>query len=229
MRGDELRLWSAALLALALHGLFMLLVVAPEDLRPPALTRHRSLGVNLSYRRSPTAGTVPPVAVEAPVPVRPKPAGRPEKAVKRPPPEKKKTIPRSFSSSVPVSSPVESRPAPEPAVDSAVEKMENVARPRPGGVQGAVVSQAAPLYRDNPPPVYPRQARRRGWQGVLTLEVLVSSGGEPLEIKLITSSGHRILDQAARDAVGGWRFSPGRRGNEAIEMRVRVPVRFELR
>ncbi|MHB1014544.1 MAG: energy transducer TonB [Desulfurivibrionaceae bacterium] len=88
---------------------------------------------------------------------------------------------------------------------------------------------ARPLYERNPPPLYPRLARRMGKQGVVLLEVFVSASGMVEEVKVATGSGYEILDEAALDAVRGWRFAPGQRNGQPAAMRVRVPVRFELR
>ena len=88
---------------------------------------------------------------------------------------------------------------------------------------------ARPLYEVNPPPLYPRLARRMGKQGVVLLEVVVSAWGTVTDVKVASGSGSELLDAAALDAVRGWRFSPGLRNGRSVAMRVRVPVRFELR
>ncbi|MDU9049802.1 MAG: energy transducer TonB [Candidatus Electrothrix sp. Rat3] len=92
-----------------------------------------------------------------------------------------------------------------------------------------VVREAAPLYQSNPPPEYPRVARRRGLEGLVTLEAKIDRNGRVEELRLFTGSGHSILDKAALKAVRAWRFSPGTVGGRAQSMWVKVPVRFELR
>lgn len=88
--------------------------------------------------------------------------------------------------------------------------------------------EAVPLYRQNPPPLYPELARRRGYEGVVLLEVLVTEEGSVGELRVARSSGHTVLDRAAVQTVGEWRFVPGRRGDLPVAMRVRIPVRFRL-
>jgi len=83
-------------------------------------------------------------------------------------------------------------------------------------------------YLRNPAPAYPAAARRRGDQGTAMLKVLVDPEGVPLRIELDQSSGSRLLDGAALDAVKSWRFVPARRGTEYVEGWVRVPVVFRL-
>lgn len=91
------------------------------------------------------------------------------------------------------------------------------------------VREAAPLYRVNPLPEYPRLARKRGYQGMVVLDVLVDQNGRVGDLRLFTSSGHSILDRRAMEAVKVWLFEPGMKGNKKLDMWVRVPVRFELK
>lgn len=88
--------------------------------------------------------------------------------------------------------------------------------------------EAKPLYRRNPPPQYPRLARRRGYEGRVVLEVLVDRSGKVAELRVFESSGHEILDNAAVKSVRSWQFAPARRGSEPVDMWVRVPVRFDI-
>lgn len=83
-------------------------------------------------------------------------------------------------------------------------------------------------YLRNPPPEYPPLAKRRGEEGMVMLKVLVTADGAPARIEIESSSGSRLLDAAATEAVRGWRFQPARRGNQNIEDWARVPLRFRL-
>lgn len=89
--------------------------------------------------------------------------------------------------------------------------------------------EATPLYKRNPPPQYPATARRRGYQGTVTLEVLVTESGAAQKIKIFESSGHPVLDNAAIVAVTNWLFSPATRLGQPISMWVKIPVQFILR
>jgi protein TonB len=71
-------------------------------------------------------------------------------------------------------------------------------------------------------------ARKRGFQGTVILEVLVDRQGRVADLRLSSSSGHPVLDQAALTSVKTWLFDPGTRGREKIDMWVKVPVRFRL-
>jgi len=78
-------------------------------------------------------------------------------------------------------------------------------------------------------PKYPRLARRRGLEGRLMLRVFVSSEGKTKSIKIIETSGHLLLDRAARQAVKLWKFEPARRLGVPVSGFVNVPVIFKLR
>ena len=90
------------------------------------------------------------------------------------------------------------------------------------------VMKACPLYRQNPPPDYPPLARKRGLEGTVELDVLVSPNGTADTVRLAQTSGHDLLDRAAQAAVEKWLFQPGKKGEETAAMWVRVPVRFAL-
>ena len=96
-----------------------------------------------------------------------------------------------------------------------------------GGATGRV-REAVPLYKINPPPRYPRTARRRGAQGTVVLSVYVDAHGRVANVWVFESSGYRVLDNAALEAVKKWGFEPGRKGDRKVAMWVNVPVRFEL-
>jgi len=90
-------------------------------------------------------------------------------------------------------------------------------------------TQATPAYRKNPRPEYPRIARRRGYQGTVLLEVLVNKAGKVDDLRILQSSGYRMLDRSALQSVKTWLFEPGSIGDQKVDMWVRVPVRFELK
>lgn len=83
-------------------------------------------------------------------------------------------------------------------------------------------------YLHTPEPAYPASAREEGEEGVVLLRVRISRGGLPEEIVLERSSGHGALDRAAIAGVKRWSFTPARRGDEAIEAWMQVPIRFRL-
>lgn len=82
--------------------------------------------------------------------------------------------------------------------------------------------------QNNPKPIYPSLARRRGWEGLVLLHVEVDDMGHPQRVEIKQSSGFPVLDRAAVDAVNRWQFVPARRGGVAVGGWVDVPVQFRL-
>ncbi len=87
---------------------------------------------------------------------------------------------------------------------------------------------ARPLAERNAPPVYPRVARQRGWQGTSVLEARIEVTGHVAELRVLESSGFAALDRAALEAVRTWLFAPARRGELALESLVEVPIVWRL-
>lgn len=75
---------------------------------------------------------------------------------------------------------------------------------------------------------YPATARQLGIEGTTVLRIRVVEDGQVGEVEVEHSAGHADLDQAAVDAARRWRFEPARRGEQAVAMWVRAPVRFAL-
>ncbi|WP_130803751.1 energy transducer TonB [Acinetobacter ihumii] len=83
-------------------------------------------------------------------------------------------------------------------------------------------------YLSNPSPEYPEQALDRGWEGSVLLRVKVSPSGSPLVVNLQSSSGKKLLDDAAINTVKRWKFSPALKGSTPVEGWVDVPIHFKL-
>ena len=77
-------------------------------------------------------------------------------------------------------------------------------------------------------PVYPRLAKEEGWEGTVLIKALVRTSGKPENITIQKSSGHKILDNAAVDAIRQWRFSPAKDGNFSMEKYIHIPLKFHL-
>jgi TonB family protein len=91
-----------------------------------------------------------------------------------------------------------------------------------------IVKEAVPLYKENPTPVYPMQAKKRGYEGTVILEVLVTKEGKAGQVSVFQSSRYSLLDESAVSSVKKWRFEPGKRGDEKVDMLVKIPIRFKL-
>jgi protein TonB len=83
-------------------------------------------------------------------------------------------------------------------------------------------------YLHNQPPSYPDDARRDGVEGRVLLDVDVSPQGDAQAVNIEHSSGNKLLDETAQNAVKAWRFVPARRGDTQVDAKVVVPVEFRL-
>ncbi|MGE5301031.1 MAG: energy transducer TonB [Acidobacteriota bacterium] len=69
---------------------------------------------------------------------------------------------------------------------------------------------------------YPPLARRRGLEGTVTAEFTISARGYPENIRIVRSSGHEILDSAAKKTI--LRASPF----PAVKGILEVPITFRI-
>ena len=92
-----------------------------------------------------------------------------------------------------------------------------------------LVDAQAVGYLVPPAPRYPPASRRAREEGEVLLRVLIDVDGRPSEVRILRSSGHARLDEAAVDAVGAALFRPYVAAGRARAAYVRVPVEFALR
>jgi TonB family protein len=85
---------------------------------------------------------------------------------------------------------------------------------------------ASGLVETKVAPVYPPLARQARIQGVVILQVLISTTGDVEKADLI--SGHPMLATAAIEAVKQWKYKPYLLNGEPIEVETQVQVNFSL-
>ncbi len=177
---------------------------------------------------------VTPPEPQAPTVTEPEPPSPVQQAVKPEPVAAIKSLPKPVKR---LHKPVtpKQRVLPRAAATSQRETPDAAAAPKPSSspttapkTQAVTQPVFDAAYLNNPPPVYPRLARRMHQQGMVMLNVLVTAAGAAGEVNIAQSSGSDALDDAARQAVKRWRFIPAKRGGEAVAGWVRVPVVFRL-
>jgi len=241
------RLLPAFIIALAIHGLILGIPFERLSQRRFETNQKRSITMTFTYRQpSPIAEPKHPPQPEAKPPA--KALVVPSQQAKPQPPVVKPQVPRkpvSPPSIPPQPAPLEPTSVPEQAVQPPSTRTEAPPITKPVGAIVAPlttdndrsaakdtvappVREARPLYRQNPPPRYPRSARRRGYEGSVLLEVKVLKDGSVGDLRVLTSSGHSVLDKAAVKSVRKWVFEPGMRGDQKVDMWVRVPIRFRI-
>jgi protein TonB len=75
-------------------------------------------------------------------------------------------------------------------------------------------------------PEYPHEARARGVQGEVLLDVLVGADGNVEDVTVV--SGHPLLNDAALDAVKQWKFEPVEVDGVPAEADTKIRVTFSL-
>ena len=206
--------------AIALHLIALGLLMMPAQVPMQASTDSLRTRMEPIFRDPPPP---PPPPVEVKVVERTRAAPRPDTPV----PPRRETVP------TPNDTPVTNE---LPSVDAPVlvDHGDSVVSP-PGGDDtvdqgdGGPVTGIALQYLSNPKPLYPREALRDGLQGMVMLRVVVDETGNPIEVSVATSSGHRALDRAAREQVlRKWKFVPARRNGRVVRAVGTVPVAFTL-
>ncbi|WP_083930222.1 energy transducer TonB [Methylovulum miyakonense] len=173
----------------------------------------------------------PPVAAKPPAKAaeKAKPIAKPKPKPVAKPPEPKKARPTTEPK--PKETPVtETAPAFNPPPVFTPAPAQASPKPAPAAAPPALVKAAysAPGLK-NPPTRYPKIAQMRQWEGTVTLEVRVLASGSAGEVKIVSSSGHEILDESAVEQVKSWRFIPAHKGDKSVDDWVRVPISFKFK
>ncbi len=181
----------------------------------------------------------PPVVPPEIVPPKPLPVEAKPVAQERAKPVPVKATPREAQPLEPVRAPILTAPpeAPVTTATPVVPEQKPVPPPEPPRPPPVAVAAPAPLtaprfeaaYLRNPAPDYPLAAKRRGESGTVLLRVLVTPEGNPLSVAVFKTSGSQSLDEAARKAVTGWKFVPGKEGDKAVQAEVHVPIVFNIK
>lgn len=78
-------------------------------------------------------------------------------------------------------------------------------------------------------PVYPRVARRRGWEGTVYLALRLAPDGKVNAVEITSSSGYDLLDRAAQEAAGQWCYAwPDGEQPPEGEVVITVKIHFQL-
>lgn len=233
--------------ALVLAVLWLLPLTISQRFRPAGQQRVTAISLRLSSPPRPDVSaeafvlaSVEPVPESEPLPL------EPAESILPPAPEPTETrlMPAELPASVEVPSPAEfvrarrSPPTEMPRVEP--EQHETLPRRMPShstppSVDIVPLAQAVGLepetpadFSANPPPQYPAAAVRQQLEGTVTLRLRVDPDGKVVEVEILESSGHRVLDLAAAEAVEQWQGKPAQRFGRAVASEEILPVRFRL-
>jgi TonB family protein len=100
-----------------------------------------------------------------------------------------------------------------------------------GGIGGGVFrvggGVSAPTVVFKVDPEYSEQARKAKYQGTVVLNLVVQRDGSVRDIKILRPLGLG-LDEKAIEAVQQWRFKPGQRNGQAVDVAAIIEVTFRL-
>jgi TonB family protein len=86
----------------------------------------------------------------------------------------------------------------------------------------------APVVLFQPLPTYTEAARNARIEGIVVIQVVVRKDGTVDSFKIIKGLGYG-LDESAINTVGsGWRFKPGTRNGEPVDVQANIEVSFRL-
>lgn len=200
---------SAEAGAIAINAVALLLLLAPMNMHVPQM-----------------AARDPDVILLPVLPKTPPPRVEPEKVEI----EKPRVVPTTPMSVQQKKVEIEPLPIVDPQPgDTAVDPLQ-VAKVEPIGDGITPPLAGAHLeYEVAPPPPYPVMAIREGLTGTVMLRVLVDVDGKPIDVQIERSSGHHVLDAAARKQVlAKWRFKPALENGRAVQAIGLIPIDFNL-
>jgi periplasmic protein TonB len=77
-------------------------------------------------------------------------------------------------------------------------------------------------------PVYPLHAARRGIEGKVRVQFLVTAEGMVQDIKILDAKPEKVFDQSVIDCVSRWRFQPGRVQGIPVATLAQTTIKFQL-
>jgi periplasmic protein TonB len=219
------RTWAGWVLAGVLAGALnlFLFAVMPEMIRavPKNLERHepvRAVQVVRIKRPEP-----PPRKQDPPEPEHPKPqetaAPKPVQKKMPKPPAPKPSLPFALNPKLPPMNPsLEMPPLASFAMDAPQLKDRYLAHELDAGL--IPLAKAAP--------VYPLHAARRGIQGEVRVQFLVTAEGTVQDIEILAAEPEEVFEKSVIDCVSRWRFQPGRVQGIPVAALAQTTIKFQL-
>lgn len=211
----------AGVLAAALN--LFLFAVMPEMIRavPKNLERHEPVeAIQVIRIKRPDP---PPQKQKPPEPEPPKPketaAPRPVQKQMPKPPAPKPSLPFALNPKLPpMARSLEMPPLESFAMDAPQLKDRYLAHELDAGL--------IPLAKVAP--VYPLHAARRGIEGEVQVQFLVTAQGTVQDIEILAAEPEEVFDKSVIDCVSRWRFQPGRVQGIPVAALAQTTIRFQL-
>lgn len=87
---------------------------------------------------------------------------------------------------------------------------------------------AMPILKSEVRIPYPEEARKRGIEGPVVMDLLIDQEGQVRQVVLVSGPGYG-LDEAASGAAQGFRFQPARVNDQSVSVKIRYTYRFVLK
>jgi protein TonB len=150
--------------------------------------------------------------------IAPTPAQAPETSIDPPPPR-----PPRIAGITPGSGPG------GVSVGTATTELPSVAGLPSAGLEATTGEPDTPArVTHRPRPEYPALAQRRGLEGSVTVRLRIDARGRVVDAVVVESDPPGIFDATALRTVRSYRFSPARRGGQAVATTLQQTIRFEL-
>jgi|GEM_PF-3375189 len=86
----------------------------------------------------------------------------------------------------------------------------------------------APVLIESVKPLYPVWASEQGMEGTVIVKMLVDTEGRVIDVEVVKTSGYRILDEAAIEAVKQYKFLPSKRDGHPVKVWVEQEIIFKI-
>ena len=77
------------------------------------------------------------------------------------------------------------------------------------------------------PPTYPPMAKRLHQEGTVSIRMVVTEEGNPIELEVVESAGS-ILDEAVLKAVQAWKFEPAKKDGAPVRVYYTIRQTFRI-
>lgn len=208
------RLWVAAVMAMAVHGVVYFTSRPPVFVAAQFGTDDGAVSVEVELiEQAPAPAQVEPTPEPMPKPDDVVPTIEERQPEPSEPPKPARTRP----------------PAPvRPQAGRVTKPASDVVRGiTPGAPKGGITSGATALY--SPVPIYPAESRAAGEQGSVLLVAGVDATGRVTSVSIRRSSGFPRLDRAAQEAFRSYKLKPAMRNGQPMASKVEKSFRFSAK
>ncbi len=78
------------------------------------------------------------------------------------------------------------------------------------------------------PPKYPFEAKEEKVEGRVVVELIVTKNGIPYGERVVDAEPPDVFEVAALETIEQYQFIPAKKNGEAVDVRVRLPIKFAL-